>query len=205
MANYLPLPTPPYVAILRGLTPTRAGEVGSILYDAGFRLLEVPLNRPGALEAIAILISTLPKDALVGAGTVLTPESVDEVAAAGGKLIISPDCNPAVIARAVQCGLWSVPGVATPSEAFAALRAGAHALKAFPAEGIPPEVLKAWRAVIPSEVPILPVGGVTVQRLPAYLAAGASGFGLGGQLFQPEVSNAELAERAQAFVAAWPN
>jgi len=199
----LMLPAMPLVAILRGLQPERATEVGDILYQAGFRLLEVPLNRPGALAAMQAMRRHLPADALVGAGTVLSVEQANAVAEAGGQLVISPDCNPLVIARTRELGLLSIPGAATPSEAFAALRAGAHAVKAFPAEGLPPEVIKAWRTVLPPELPILPVGGITPERLIPYLRAGANGFGLGGALYQPDMALPELAERAAVFAAAW--
>lgn len=197
------LPALPLVAILRGLQPDSATSVGEVLYQAGFRLLEVPLNRPGALVAMQAMKRHLPPDALVGAGTVLSVEQVNAVAEAGGQLVISPDCNPQVIARSRELGLISIPGVATPSEAFAALRAGAHAVKAFPAEGLPPETIKAWRTVLPAELPILPVGGITPERLAPYLRAGANGFGLGGALYQPDIALAELAERAAVFAATW--
>lgn len=194
---------PPLVAILRGLPPADAAAIGLALYEAGFRLLEVPLNRPGALDAIAALVAALPCDAWIGAGTVLQPEQVGAVAGAGGRLVISPNCDPAVIAATRSRGLWSLPGVATPSEAFAALQAGAHALKAFPAEAIPPAVLKAWRAVLPMSVPVYPVGGIVPANMVAYRLAGASGFGLGGALYQPGDAAAAVSARAQAYVAAW--
>lgn len=193
----------PLIAILRGLTPESAPAVGRVLFDAGFRLLEVPLNRPGALDSMAALRETLPDEAWIGAGTVLTPQAVADVAAAGGKLIISPDCNPDVIRATRDHGLWSFPGVATPSEAFTALRAGAHALKAFPAESMPPTVIRAWRAVVPAEVGLFPVGGITPERMADYLAAGATGFGLGGPLYAPDRSLDDLSARARAFAEAW--
>ncbi|WP_374338993.1 2-dehydro-3-deoxy-6-phosphogalactonate aldolase [Leeia sp.] len=195
--------TLPLIAILRGLPPEAAREVGLHLYEAGFRLIEVPLNRPGALEAIVQLTRSLPEDAWIGAGTVLSAEAVAQVADAGGKMVISPDSNPAVIAAARARKLWSLPGVATPTEAFAALRSGAHGLKAFPAEAIPPAVLKAWRAVIPPDIPIFPVGGITPGNMAAYITAGASGFGLGGGLYTPGISIEALKARATAYVQAW--
>lgn len=194
---------PPLVAILRGLAPELAPQTGRVLYDAGFRMLEVPLNRPGALDSIAALVDALPDDAWIGAGTVLTCDAVADVAAAGGRLVISPDCNPEVIRATRARDLWSLPGVATPSEAFAALRAGAHALKAFPAEALPPAVIKAWRAVVPQAVPLFPVGGITPERMGEYLAAGASGFGLGSPLYTPERPLDDLQQRTTRFVAAW--
>ena len=205
MSREFILPAVPLVAILRGLTPERALSVGQALYLAGFRLLEVPLNRPGALAAMETLVRHLPGDALIGAGTVLDEDQVAAVAQAGGKLIISPDCNPAVIAKSRALGLFSIPGAATPTEAFTAWRAGAHAIKAFPAEAISPESIKAWRTVLPVELPILPVGGITPDRLKPYRLAGADGFGLGGALFQPDIPLDELAERAKVFVETWRN
>ncbi|MEC5387098.1 2-dehydro-3-deoxy-6-phosphogalactonate aldolase [Uliginosibacterium sp. H3] len=198
----IPLPALPLIPILRGLTPAEAEPVGKALFAAGFTMLEVPLNRPGALECIAILRRTLPS-AIVGAGTVLSVEHVEAVALAGGQLIVSPDCNPDVIKASVAMGLWSLPGVATPSEAFSALRAGAHGLKAFPAEAIPPAALKAWRAVLPAEVALFPVGGITPDRLAIYHDAGANGFGIGGALYAPGLSLDIIAARAKEFAAAW--
>jgi 2-dehydro-3-deoxyphosphogalactonate aldolase len=196
---------PPLIAILRGLAAERAAEVGMILYRAGFRLLEVPLNRPQALRSIERLVETLPAGTTVGAGTVLTAEEVAAVAAAGGRLIVSPDCNPQVIRAARERGLWSLPGAATPSEAFAAVRAGAHAVKAFPAEALPPAVLKAWRSVVPAGIGIYPVGGITPRSIIEYRSTcpGIDGFGLGGALFTPDMALAELERRAGDFVAAW--
>jgi len=198
----IPLPALPLIPILRGLTPAEAEGVGHVLFAAGFTMLEVPLNRPGALECIATLRRTLPT-AIVGAGTVLSVEHVEAVALAGGQLIVSPDCNPDVIKASIALGLWSLPGVATPSEAFTALRAGAHGLKAFPAESIPPAVIKAWRAVLPPEVPLFPVGAITPERMGAYLDAGANGFGIGSALYAPGLSLDAIATRAGEFAAAW--
>ena len=194
---------PPLVAILRGLTPAEAPAVGRLLFAAGFRLLEVPLNRPGALECILDVAAIAPADALVGGGTVLTPDDVDAVHASGGRLIVSPNCDPTVIRRAVELGMLCAPGVATPTEAFAALKAGAHALKIFPAEVVGPAGLKAMRSVLPPEVPVWPVGGVAPGNMAAYVAAGASGFGIGGQLYQPGMDLRELELRAAEFMAAW--
>lgn len=193
----------PLVAILRGLTPGDAPAVGAALFGAGFRLLEVPLNRPGALESIRVLAEMAPDDALVGGGTMLTVNDVDAVAAAGGRLFVSPNCRPAVIAHAAACGMLCAPGVATPTEAFDALDAGAHALKLFPAESIGVAGVKALRTVLPAGTPLWPVGGVTPEQLPAWKDAGASGAGIGSQLYAPGVALDALAQRAAAYAAAW--
>lgn len=194
---------PPLVAILRGLQPERAADVGRLLFDCGFRGLEVPLNRPGALQAITTLAALAPADALVGAGTVLTAADVDAVAGAGGRLIVSPHFDPEVVARAVGRGMVSAPGIFTASEAFAALRAGAHALKLFPAEGSSPAALRALATVLPAGTPLWPVGGIEPQHLATWRAAGATGFGIGGALFKPEFDLDEIGRRARAFVQAW--
>jgi 2-dehydro-3-deoxyphosphogalactonate aldolase len=197
------LPDLPLVAILRGLAPDAAAATGRVLFDAGWRLLEVPLNRPGALDAIRILADMAPADAIVGGGTMLSVADVDAVAAAGGRLFVAPNCNPAAIAHARAAGMLCAPGVATPTEAFAALDAGAHALKLFPAESIGPAGLKAMKSVLPAGTPLWPVGGVTPEQLPAWKAAGATGAGIGSQLFTPGVTQDELAARARAFAQAW--
>lgn len=193
----------PLVAILRGLTAADAPVVGRVLLDAGFRLLEVPLNRPGALEAISVLIKMAPADALVGGGTMLSIEHVDQVAQAGGRLFVAPDCKPAVIAHARKAGMLCAPGVATPTEAFAALDAGAHALKLFPGEMIGPAGLKAMTAVLPQGTPLWPVGGVNPDSMVTWRAAGATGFGIGSALYTPGLTGPELKERAEKFVSAW--
>ena len=195
-------PATPLVAILRGLTPAEAVDVGNVLYQAGFRALEVPLNRPGALECIAALVKQLP-DALVGGGTMLSVAHVEAVHEAGGRLLVSPNCNPAVIRRAADLGMYCAPGVATPTEAFAALDAGAHALKLFPADMVGHAGLKAFLSVIPAGTPLWPVGGVTPDTMEGWVRAGATGFGIGGQLFTPGVTLDELAQRAAAFVSRW--
>ena len=171
------LATLPLVAILRGLTPAEAVPVGQALVSTGWTLIEIPLNSPQPLDSIAAMASAYPQ-ALIGAGTVLTPEDVRNVQAAGGQLIVSPNFNPAVVREAARLGMVCLPGVITPSEAFGALEAGATGLKIFPAEMITPAVVKALRAVLPATVPVMPVGGVTPTNMGAYLAAGASGFGL---------------------------
>lgn len=198
----IPLPPLPLIPILRGLSPAEAESVGAVLSAAGFTMLEVPLNRPGALACISILRRSLPH-AIVGAGTVLSVDDVKAVAQAGGQLVVSPDCNPDVIKATVAAGLWSLPGVATPSEAFAALRAGAHGLKAFPAESIPPAAIKAWRAVLPADVALIPVGGIAPSSLMAYLQAGANGFGIGGSLYAPGRSLQEIEKHAHDLATAW--
>lgn len=194
--------TLPLVAILRGLPPADAVAIGQALVAHGMRLIEVPLNSPQPLTSIAALAAVLP-DALVGAGTVLTPQQVREVHAAGGQLIVSPNFDAAVVAEAVRLGLVCLPGVMTPSEAFAALAAGADGLKLFPAEMVSPAVVKAMRAVLPTEALLLPVGGITPDTMGAYRQAGANGFGLGSALYRPGMGAAEVAQHAAAFVLAW--
>ena len=193
----------PLVAILRGVAPAESPTILRTLIDEGFLLIEVPLNSPEPYESIRAMRALAPPEALIGAGTVKTPGEVEAVAEAGGNLIIAPHADIAVIAAAKAHGLIALPGVATPTEAFAALAAGADGLKAFPAEMIAPAVVKAWRAVIPASVPILPVGGITPEGMEAYLAAGASGFGLGSALYRPGDGPARVAKKAAAFVAAW--
>lgn len=195
--------TPPLVAILRGLAPQDAAAAGAALFGAGFRLLEVPLNRPGALESIAILARMAPPDAIVGGGTMLSVADVEAVHAAGGRLMVAPNANPAVIARGAELDMLCAPGVATPTEGFAALAAGAHALKIFPAEMVGVAGLKAMKTVLPAGTPLWPVGGVTPGSISTWLAAGATGFGIGSQLYSVGVENDELAKRATEFVAAW--
>lgn len=193
----------PLVAILRGITPDQALPVGQALVDAGFSLIEVPLNSPDPLRSIEALARAFGARCLVGAGTVLSSAQVNEVAQAGGRLIVMPHSDAAVIRAAKALGLFCAPGVATPTEAFAALDAGADALKLFPAELIGPAVLKALRAVLPKAVPCLPVGGITPQGMAAYVAAGASGFGLGSALYKPGDSALQVRASADAFVSAW--
>jgi 2-dehydro-3-deoxyphosphogalactonate aldolase len=193
----------PLVAILRGIEPGEAVAVGRALTAAGFRAIEVPLNSPQPRESIRALAGALGERALIGAGTVLDPADVARIAAAGGRLIVMPHADHAVIRAAKAQGLLCVPGVATPTEAFGALAAGADALKLFPAEELPPGVVKAWRAVLPGDVWLLPVGGITPHGMAAYLAAGANGFGLGSALYQPGLSAATVGARAQSFAAAY--
>ncbi len=192
----------PLVAILRGLTPAEAPAVGQALWDSGWRLMEVPLNSPDPLESIARLARAHP-EALVGAGTVMSAEQVREVKRAGGQLVISPHLDPAVVEEALAQGMLSLPGVLTPSEAFTALRLGAHALKIFPAEMSSPAALQALRAVLPREVRVLPVGGISVDHMAAFRRAGASGFGIGSSLYKPGRTAEEVRAQAQAFAQAW--
>ena len=193
----------PLVAILRGLKAAEAPAMLEALLVHGFALIEVPLNSPDPLASVAAMRKLAPPEVLVGAGTVLGVADVEAVARAGGDLIVMPHADLAVIRAAKALGLVCLPGVATPTEAFAALAAGADGLKAFPAEMIAPTVLRAWRAVIAREVPILPVGGIAPDSMAAYVAAGASGFGLGSALYRPGDSPERVASQAAAFVAAW--
>ncbi|HSV47126.1 MAG TPA: 2-dehydro-3-deoxy-6-phosphogalactonate aldolase [Ramlibacter sp.] len=192
----------PLVAILRGLTPGDAQGVGTALVDAGWRLIEVPLNSPQPLDSIATLARAFPQ-ALVGAGTVLTPGEVQAVHAAGGRMVISPNFNPAVVRQALHLGMVSLPGVLTASEAFAALAEGASGIKLFPCEMIPPAAVKALRAVLPRGAVVLPVGGIGLDNMAAYRAAGADGFGIGSALYKPGDSAAEVAAQARRFADAW--
>jgi 2-dehydro-3-deoxyphosphogalactonate aldolase len=194
---------PPLVAILRGLPPADAPQIGATLFEAGFRLLEVPLNRPGALEAIAALARIAPPDALVGGGTMLSNADVDAVRVAGGRLFVSPHCDPDLIRYAHAAGLLCLPGVATPSEAFAALRAGADGLKLFPAETIGCAGLRALRTVLPPGTHVWPVGGVRPSQMGEWVAAGATGFGIGSALYQPGMAAADLAPVARRYIDAW--
>lgn len=191
----------PLIAILRGIEPENALAALDTLTAAGFAIIEVPLNSPRPLESLRLMAGRAAPDVLIGAGTVLTVEEVYGVAETGARLIVSPNADIAVIARAKSLGLLSVPGVATPSEAFAALRAGADGLKLFPAEMLPPAALKAWLAVLPPGTVLIPVGGITPENLAGYAGAGAAGFGIGSSLYKPGVTTAELAERAARFVS----
>ncbi len=188
----------PLIAILRGLQPREALAVGAALHSAGFGLWEVPLNSPDPLASIAAMRAAYP-DVLVGAGTVLTVQQVRDVHAAGGQLIISPNCNPAVIDESARLGLISLPGVLTPTEAFMALEHGAHGLKIFPAELASSAVVKALLAVLPQGTSLYPVGGIAADNMAPWLQAGAAGFGIGSSLFKPGKSADAVAADAQAF------
>jgi 2-dehydro-3-deoxyphosphogalactonate aldolase len=191
----------PLVAIIRGVTPGEAELIGNAIYEAGIRIIEVPLNSPDPLDSIGRLAKQFGDRALVGAGTVLKAEQVDRARQAGARLIVSPDTNSEVISAAAAAGLVSTPGYFTPTEAFAAIRAGATALKLFPADGASPAALKAQLAVIPQHVPILTVGGIKPDNMRPWLDAGASGFGLGGGLYVPGQSPEETLAKARAYVA----
>jgi 2-dehydro-3-deoxyphosphogalactonate aldolase len=193
----------PLVAILRGVTPTEAPAIAEALLAENFDLIEIPLNSPDPLASIAAVRRLAPTRAYVGAGTVLTPGQVEEVAEAGGDLVVTPNTDPAVISRAKALGMVCLPGAATPSEAFAALAAGADGVKAFPAEMITPAVVKAWSAVLPKGTAILPVGGITPDNMAPYVKAGAAGFGLGSALYKPGDGPAAVREKAAAFRVAW--
>jgi 2-dehydro-3-deoxyphosphogalactonate aldolase len=192
----------PFVAILRGVRPEEVVPIARAVVDAGWCVIEVPLNSPAPFASIARLSEALAADILVGAGTVRTPAEVDRVAEAGGRLIVMPHADVAVITHAARRGLMALPGVYTATEAFAAIDAGADALKLFPAEIGGPGLLKALRAVLPKEMPVLPVGGVAPDTVAAWREAGAAGFGVGSALYRPGDDAATVGERARAFVAA---
>jgi 2-dehydro-3-deoxyphosphogalactonate aldolase len=191
----------PLVAIIRGVTPDEADAIGEALFEGGIRIIEVPLNSPEPLKSIERLTTKFGERVLVGAGTVLDPADVARIRDVGGRIIVSPDTNVDVIAATAAVGLVSSPGYFTPSEAFAAIRAGATSLKLFPAEAATPAVLKAQLAVIPKDVPVLVVGGVKPDNMQPWLDAGAAGFGLGGGLYRPGQSAAATLEKARSYVA----
>ncbi len=191
------------IAILRGVQPNEVAQIGLVLYEAGFRIIEVPLNSPEPYESIRILRTTVPADCVIGAGTVLTSEQVVNVKKAGGEIIVMPHSDAAIIKAAKQAGLACAPGVATPTEAFAALAAGADVLKMFPAEQLGVHVVKAWRAVLPTEVALIPVGGITPENMALFAAAGATGFGLGSALYKSGLAAEQVSQNARNFVAAW--
>ena len=195
--------TPKYemVAILRGLTPERAPETGAAVVGAGFRTIEVPLNSPQPFDSIKLLAAAHP-DCLVGAGTVLTVADVDRVREAGGRLVVAPNCEPDVIRHALGLGMRVMPGIATATEAFSAVRAGATELKLFPAATYGGGHLRALKSVLPKHVRVYPVGGVGSQDIAPWLGSGADGFGFGGELFKPAYTLAELTKRAQDLMLA---
>ena len=200
LSSYLdPLPL---VAVLRGITPEEVPAVGGALADAGFRVLEVPLNSPRPFDSIALLAKAHGERCLIGAGTVLDPADVPRVRDAGGRIIVMPHADVAVIRAAKAAGMICVPGVATPTEAFAALAAGADGLKMFPAEALPPAALRAWRAVLPAQTLVFAVGGMKPDNLEPYWLAGASGFGTGSNLYKPGAPTGLVREVAAAYAAA---
>ena len=193
----------PLVAILRGVKPDEAVAIGEVLVGAGFRMIEVPLNSPEPYDSIRRLVGRFGDVAMIGAGTVITEDDVRAVAATGARLVVSPCLDQSVVRTTLKLGMRVLPGVATPSELFAAVAAGARVVKLFPAELLTPVVVKSLRAVVPQTIRMFPVGGITPENLPAYLAAGADGAGVGSQLYAPGRSPADVAERAKAYIAAW--
>jgi 2-dehydro-3-deoxyphosphogalactonate aldolase len=193
----------PIIAILRGLTPSSAEKVGRLLIETGIDRIEVPLNSPDPLESIGILVEAFGDRALIGAGTVLTPEQVEAVRDVGGKLIVSPNADPDVIRRSSELGLQSWPGIFTPTEAFSALKAGATGLKLFPGSLAGPAGLSALRAVLPAGTQVFAVGGAGTDNFDEWIAASADGFGIGSALFKPDMEIAEISERAIRIVAAY--
>lgn len=192
----------PLIAILRGVKPDEVLDIGDALINAGFKIIEVPLNSSEPLESIRLLSDKFSGDALIGAGTVLDPASVQGIAEAGGHLIVMPHAGGDVVRAAKSRDLAAVPGFATPTEAFAMIEAGADGLKLFPAEASGPPVLKAMRAVLPKDVPVLPVGGISPKKMAGYFEAGANGFGLGSALYKPGSSAGEVGENARRFIEA---
>ncbi|MGD9507185.1 MAG: 2-dehydro-3-deoxy-6-phosphogalactonate aldolase [Geminicoccaceae bacterium] len=193
----------PLVAILRGVRPEEVEAIGAALIEAGFRILEVPMNSPDPFASIRLLVERFGARALIGAGTVLDPAQVQSLAAAGGSLVVMPHGDAAVIGAAKSAGMACLPGVATPTEAFAALRAGADALKLFPAETLGPAAVKAWRAVLPVGTLLLPVGGIIPESIAGWRAAGAAGFGLGSALYRPGATAEDVGAAAHRFATAW--
>ena len=193
------------VAIIRGVTLEEVAGVGDALYEAGIRIVEVPLNSPEPFRSIAALAARFQGRMVVGAGTVLDVDGVDRVKSAGGQISVSPDCNPEVIARTLARGMVPLPGVFTPTEAFAAVRAGARHLKLFPAEAASPRTVKAWKAVLPRDVKVYAVGGVTPDNMREWAEAGCAGFGIGSNIYKPGVSTDDVGRAARNFVAAWKN
>ena len=199
----IPLAPTPLIAILRGVKPDEAEAIASVIVEAGFGAIEVPFNSPEPLRSIEIIAARFGEATLIGAGTVLMPGAVEAAATAGARLIVAPNADPAVIERAIKLGLFVLPGVATPTEAFAAESLGASSLKLFPAEAMPPEVVKAWRSVLSKETQLFPVGGITPERIAPYRRAGTDGFGIGGALYRAGMSPGDVSGKAKAFVAAW--
>jgi 2-dehydro-3-deoxyphosphogalactonate aldolase len=191
------------IAILRGVTPDEVITVGDALFAAGIRIVEVPLNSPDPFTSISRLAKHFGSKMVVGAGTVLSLQDVNQLKETGGTISVSPDCNPETIARALQLGLDPLPGVFTPTEAFAAIRAGAQHLKLFPAEVASPQTVKAWRAVLPKHVQVHAVGGVTTLNMAEWLACGVTGFGIGSSLYKQGMNMSAVSESATNLVKAW--
>ena len=192
----------PLVAIIRGVTPAEAEGIAGALYEGGIRIIEIPLNSPQPMESIRIIAEKFGDRTLVGAGTVLDPDDVARVKDAGGRLIVAPNTDIPVIEATVAAGMVSSPGYFTPSEAFDAILAGAHTIKLFPAEAASPKVVRAQKAVLPKDVPLMVVGGVTPESIAGWLEAGADGFGLGGGLYKPGQDIQTTLEKTRAYVAA---
>lgn len=195
--------TLPLIAILRGITPAEAPGIAAALIDCGITTIEVPLNSPDPIDSIAAMVRDFGDQALIGAGTVLRTDQVDQVADVGGRLIVSPNCNPTVITRTKQRGMQSWPGVFTPTEAFAALDAGADGLKLFPGVMAGPAGLAALRAVLPEDTPVYAVGGAGPDNFGNWIAASADGFGIGSALYAPGLSVQDVRERAKRIIAAY--
>lgn len=193
----------PLVAILRGVQPQQVCAIGEILYEVGFRVVEVPLNSPNAYDSIGRLRSLLGSDAIVGAGTVLTAKQAEEVQLAGGQIIVSPNTNTEVIQKTKQLKMLSCPGVMTPSEAFTALQSGADLLKYFPCEALSARAIKAQRAVLPKHTFIVAVGGIDHNNMRDYYAAGINGFGFASAVFTPQLSISDISKRSNLLMGAW--
>jgi 2-dehydro-3-deoxyphosphogalactonate aldolase len=194
---------PPVCAILRGLRPEEAVEIGTALIDAGIRIIEVPLNSPEPFESITALQQAFGTTALIGGGTVLSVEAVDDLRRTGGRIMVTPNTDPAVIARGAQYGFDMLPGIMTPSEGFAAVRAGARRLKLFPAASLGPAYIKAVKEVLPRHVGLWAVGGTGADTIGQWLGAGCEGIGVGGALYRAGDTAATVADRAKALVEAW--
>lgn len=192
----------PLMAILRGITPAEVVDVAAVLQKSGMRMVEVPMNSPEAFTSIALLSGRFADDLLIGGGTVTDTTQVARIADAGGKLVVMPHADATLVEAARKKGLAALPGFSTPTEAFAMIAAGASGLKLFPAEANPPKVLRALRAVLPREMPVLPVGSITPEAMAEYWAAGANGFGLGSALYKPGDTAQAVAQKASVFLRA---
>ncbi len=197
------LPQHPLICILRGLEPSQALLVAEILYEEGFRILEVPLNSPSACISIEKIKDAFQDKLIVGAGTVLTEEDVADVAQAGGQIILSPNCNEKVIQKTKALNMLSIPGVFSPTEAFSALNAGANGLKFFPCEALSPQIIKAYKAVLPQNVTSIAVGGIDHTNMQEYIKVGISGFGFGSSLFKPNMHLEDIRENAKKIIHIW--